>query len=336
MRLEVKIPVGIMSLVKRFPYYVLVLAACLFLVGTAAGVGIQAYSGDTIPLSGYSPTSNTVYLFLTGPNLPVNGVALNDITKRADQGGFTTVSVTGEDDSWSYKWHTNSLNGHLDDGTYTIWVVNSPSDRSNLQNAEYATISVTLGSPTISVNSAVTITQVTPGSFAISSEPNESSVSINGQYQGKTPLVVENIEPGTYEVSVSKFGYTPYSVKVTLGSGERGEISATLPAERGTIIVNSTPAGARVSLDGADAGISPVTLPNVLPGNHTVALALDGYVPVEQQVAVTAGMTSPLVIQLSPVSIIPTLPVKAPGLLAGTLVALMLAAAMICLRPRSP
>ncbi|MDD1685847.1 PEGA domain-containing protein [Methanoregula sp.] len=325
-----------MAHIRRFPAGLLVLAACLFLAGTsAAGVGIQAYSGDTVPLSGYSPTSNTVYLFLTGPNLPVNGVALNDITKRADQGGFTTVSVTGEDDSWSYKWHTNSLNGHLDDGTYTIWVVNSPSDRSNLQNAEYATISVTLGSPTISVNSGVTITPVTPASFAISSEPNESSVSINGQYRGKTPLVVDNLKPGTYEVAVSKFGYTPYSDSINLGSGEQGVVRATLPAERGTIIVNSTPAGARVSLDGADAGISPVTLPNVLPGNHTVALALDGYVPFEQQVAVTAGTTSPLEIQFTPVSIIPTLPVKAPGLLAGTLVGLMMAAVLLSIRPRS-
>ena len=126
----------------------IILISCFLLTGTAAAQGIQAYMGDTIPLSGYSPSSPFVYLFLTGPNLPENGVALNNINLRADQGGFTRVAVDGSNDMWSYKWGTNSLGGRLDEGTYTVWVVNEPEDRSNLGNAEYATISVTLGSPT--------------------------------------------------------------------------------------------------------------------------------------------------------------------------------------------
>ena len=51
----------------------------------------QTYIGDTVRLSGYCYTSPTVYLFLTGPNLPANGVALDNINSRADQGGFTEV-----------------------------------------------------------------------------------------------------------------------------------------------------------------------------------------------------------------------------------------------------
>jgi len=58
---------------------------------------IAAYIGDTILLSGYSYGISTVYLFLTGPNLHVNGDALNDITARADQGHFTEVNVDGND-----------------------------------------------------------------------------------------------------------------------------------------------------------------------------------------------------------------------------------------------
>ncbi|HEX3000933.1 MAG TPA: hypothetical protein VHN82_00955, partial [Methanoregula sp.] len=142
------------------------LLACLLLAGTAsAGVGIQASMGDTIPLSGYSPTSINVYLFVTGPNLPANGVALNDITKRADQGGFTVVPVQG-DDRWTYNWHTSSINGRLDDGTYTVWAVNGPNDRSNLQNAEYGTISVTLGRPTISASMSTGTSSGTTSSAA--------------------------------------------------------------------------------------------------------------------------------------------------------------------------
>ena len=76
-----------------------------------------------------------MYLFLTGPNLPVNGVALNDITARADKGYFTEVSVDSND-HWEYPWGTNAIDERLDAGTYTVWVVNRPLDRSQLAKAD--------------------------------------------------------------------------------------------------------------------------------------------------------------------------------------------------------
>jgi hypothetical protein len=305
-----------------------VLLSSLLLAGTVSAAGIQAYMGETVPLSGYSPTSNNVYLFLTGPNLPVNGVALNDITKRADEGGFTVVSVDGMNDMWSYNWHTGSVNGRLDAGTYTVWVVNGPNDRSNLQNAEYGTISVTLGSPTIAIS-----TQTIPGSLAISSAPSDASVVINGEYKGKTPLTLDNLDPGSYTVALSKFGYTSSQATATIRSGERAEITASLPAERGTLVVNSTPMGANVSVDGALAGITPVTLDNILPGNHTVSIAKDGYVTTVQQVTIAAGRTISLDAALESSSPVPAFPLRTPGLTAGTLLALC-AALIACTQGR--
>ena len=107
------------------------------LTGAAAANGlIQTYIGDTVPLSGYCYTSSTVYLFLTGPNLPSDGVALDNIYSRADQGGFTEVSVDSND-HWKYDWDTGSLGGRLDAGTYTVWAVDGPNDLSNLNQAQY-------------------------------------------------------------------------------------------------------------------------------------------------------------------------------------------------------
>lgn len=316
----------------------LVLVACLLLTVTASAAGIEAVSGDTIPLSGYSPTSNQVYLFLTGPNLPTNGVALNDITKRADEGHFTVVQVRGEDDSWSYKWSTSNIHGRLDDGTYTIWVVNGPNDRSNLQNAEYGTISVTLGKPVISASTSGGISARSSSptcSLVITSDPADCSVVVNGEYKGKTPLSVGNLYPGTYDVNVTKFGHMPYSTTVQLTDGAEATITATLPAERGTLIINSTPSGAEVSLDGAVAGITPVTLINVLPGGHNLTITLGGYTPVQQQVEVAAGVTTPVTVTLQPVSPLAALPMKTPGPTAATLAGLCAAAgAIACLHYR--
>lgn len=306
----------------------LFLVACLLLTATASAAGIEAVSGETIPLSGYSPTSNQVYLFLTGPNLPTNGVALNDITQRADEGHFTVVSVMG-DDSWSYKWHTGNIHGRLDDGTYTIWVVNGPNDRSNLRNAEYGTISVTLGKPGLSagISGGITAGAASPSSsLVISSDPSECSVVVNGEYKGKTPLTVGNLYPGTYTINVTKFGYMPYSTVVELITGAEATVTAFLPPERGTLSVNTTPEGAQVLLDGAVAGSAPVTLINVLPGEHNLTVTKEGYIPVQQQVMIEAGRTTPVSLTMSAVSPLQALPIRTPGFVIATLAGLLFAA----------
>lgn len=112
----------------------------------AASDTIQASMGDVIPLHGVSHSSDTIYLFLTGPNLPANGVALNDVTKRADQGGFTTVDVDS-DQKWVYHWDTSRLNNRLDYGTYTVYVVTDPVDKSRLAGHPFSTLSVYLTNP---------------------------------------------------------------------------------------------------------------------------------------------------------------------------------------------
>jgi hypothetical protein len=311
------------------------LISCILFSGTVSATGIQAYLGDTIPLSGYSPTSPYVYLFLTGPNLPANGVALNNINRLAEEGGFTRVAVDGENDMWSYKWGTNNLGGRLDEGTYTVWVVNGPNDRAHLSNAEYATISVTLGSPSISLDSAAT--QAVPPSLEVSSEPSDASVSVDGQYLGKTPFTTDKFEAGTYTITVSKFGYSPYTTNASFENGKTTLITATLPAQPGSLTVITDPAGATIGIDGKNAGISPVTITDLAPGNHTVAITKDGYNPSEQQVTVASSLTRQVTVSLSPVSpLAAILPMKTPDPLAGMLLGICAAVVTLaCSRQRS-
>ena len=190
-------------------------AGIVFLVSSAAGSpGIQAALGDKVTISGYSYGSPWVYLFLTGPNLPVNGVALNDITKRADQGGFTIVDVDGNN-HWVYNWNTASPGGRLDAGTYTIFVVNGPNDRSRLAEADYSTISVTLGEPSIAVE-----TPTLPGGMDLRSVPDGASLVVNGEYRGKTPMTISDLAAGTYNVTFSRFGFVEVSTPVPGPAGK--------------------------------------------------------------------------------------------------------------------
>ena len=279
-----------------------ILAVCcllVVLVGLAAASGsVQSYLGNTVKLSGYSSSSSTVYLFLTGPNLPANGVALDNIYRGTDQGGFTQVSVDSND-RWEYDWYPG---GDLDAGTYTVWVVNSQTDKAHLSEAEYSTISVTLGVPSISV-----ATPVVPGSLDLRSVPDNVSVTVNGNYKGKTPVVVSDLDPGTYQVAFSKFDYEQFSTPAKVESGSNTEVTATLVPKTGSLIINTTPSGAAISIDGTPSGTAPITLNSLTAGNHTVNATLDGYIPFEDQIREVANqtVTSEIALQKPTATIIP-------------------------------
>lgn len=308
--------------------FLLVLLVCGPAVPSCcAGVpaGIRTTMGDEVPLSGSCTSSPFVYLFLTGPNLPENGVALNDISKRADRGYFTKVSVDG-DDRWSYRWHTGSINGRLDEGTYTIWVVDAPNDRSRLASADFRTISVTLGKPSITVD-----TPSLPGTMDLKSDPDGAMVTVNGQNRGKTPLRLEGLLPGSYTVIFSLPGYRETSAQVTVQGGAVFEVTATLGPETGSLFVNSTPPGARVLLDGSVAGFTPAVLENVTAGNHTVTLEKDGFGTVTRQVSPSSGLRVPVDAVLEPLpaatatgATLPA-PTRAAGAAAPAVAALLLA-----------
>jgi hypothetical protein len=302
---------------------IILVIGCLTLTSSAsASVGIVAYRGDTITLQGYSYGSPMVYLFLTGPNLPVNGVALNDVSARAEDGHFTEVSVD-DNDHWIYNWDTNRIHGRLDTGTYTVWVVNGPNDRSRLNNAEFSIIIVSLGTPTIT-----TATRAIPGVLVLNTTPEGASVVIGNDYRGSTPLTIEGIEPGTYTVTFSRFGYAKLSTPVHVVAGETTEVTGTLLPLTGSLEITTSPPGAQVLLDTVNRGISPLTLANLTNGNHTMTIVNEGYVTTEQMVRIIPGRTTQITVMLVPVS--PSnreiFPVSGPGpaiLIAGFIVILL-------------
>src|SRR4030042_253278 len=120
---------------------VALIALLLFFSGAVISGQTQAYLGDVVTLSGYSYTGNTVYLFLTGPNLPPNGVALDNINRYADQGGATQADVDGNG-HWVYLWNTGAPG--LDPGSYTVWVADGPAAVSRLSPVGYRPLYIIL------------------------------------------------------------------------------------------------------------------------------------------------------------------------------------------------
>ena len=71
-------------------------------------------------------------------------------------------------------------------------------------------------------------TQATTASLVVDSRPAGSSVVINGQVAGTTPLTVESVSPGTLTIRIERPGYRPYTETVELKAGERRRVAASL------------------------------------------------------------------------------------------------------------
>lgn len=126
---------------------IFVVILLMALVAVPAASAVTVYPGSEVTLGGTSTGSDTVYLFVTGPNLPVNGGRLEDPhtpVRSGDPAGFTVATVDA-DDRWTYRWRTGEAG--LDPGTYTVYAVDAPVDRSNLAGHGYTTIPVALGIP---------------------------------------------------------------------------------------------------------------------------------------------------------------------------------------------
>ena len=306
---------------------VFIVMLALFSGGIAAGA-TQTYMGDIVKLSGYSYAGDTVYLFLTGPNLPVNGVALDNINRLADQGGSTRVDVDA-DGHWVYQWNTGATGGTLDAGTYTVWVADRQTDRSHLSTADYNTITIGLSVPSLTAGttggSGQTSEQPQPGSIEFNAVPDGTSVVVNNEYKGMTPLTVSNLSPGTYKVTLSHFRYAALSVPVIVRAGSVSEVNATLVALTGSLFVNTTPAGAQLTLDGFPAGISPATLPNITQGSHLLNVTKEGFITQTIPVQVTTNQTTSVDVVLLPSGGIGAAGFLPSTVAAGILVALLFA-----------
>jgi hypothetical protein len=142
------------------------------------------------------------------------------------------------------------------------------------------------------------------GRLTVQSTPAGADVSVNGQPRGQTPLALD-LPLGRYKVAVSRAGHRTESREVTISSARpTPTMSVRLPPEatrepapvareaeatgQGRLEIVSRPAGARVTIDGRQVGVTPVQT-SVQAGARAVRLELDGYAPWSTTVRIEPG-----------------------------------------------
>lgn len=99
-----------------------------------------------------------------------------------------------------------------------------------------------------------------PSHLVITSTPTKATVSIAGEEQGVTPFTLR-LNPNTqHNITLSKPGFRSNQKTVTLKPGEQQNISATLEAILGTLVLNVEPSDAEVFINGKFVGNGDVKL----------------------------------------------------------------------------
>lgn len=155
----------------------------------------------------------------------------------------------------------------------------------------------------LSLTGEVRASAAPTGEVVVSSHPAGAHVAIDGTDQGVTPLVVA-LPVGRHRVQVTSTTGTPQTLEAEVTAGARWtrhlelapSPSAAAALVTGALRIDTAMAGAAVWIDGAPAGRTPLTVPALGAGPHSVRVQFATGSIVDRQVALGAGETVSLVL----------------------------------------
>ena len=139
--------------------------------------------------------------------------------------------------------------------------------------------------------------QPAAGELTLSSVPSSANVTLDGEFQGQTPLTLALSPDHAHRLEVFKPGYKRYSSSVELPAAGSDQQTVTLQAELGEVRFSISPANAVLRIDGKRARNSnqTVSLPAVA---HTLEVSLDGYATVRRSVTPRPGLAQRVEVRL--------------------------------------
>jgi len=140
---------------------------------------------------------------------------------------------------------------------------------------------------------------VTPGQALIDSSPQGAQFQVDGRSDPSwvTPFNVTALGPGKHIISANKSGYSSEIRSVDVAAGSKTSLTLHLTPVNALMVVNSTPPGAEVLLDGKPTKLVTPAQFAVAKGSHTLLLRKQGYL----EETVTADLGPAQNFQYSPV-----------------------------------
>jgi len=126
---------------------------------------------------------------------------------------------------------------------------------------------------------------VREGILVVNSDPPGAMVYLDGEPVGEAPVKAEHVAVGEYLLKVVKRGYETSSDTVAIKKDVTLTVDEKLARARGVLRVTSSPENVSVSIDGIQAGVTPVVLEHVSGGEHKLTLSRPNFEPYEAAVS---------------------------------------------------
>jgi len=161
------------------------------------------------------------------------------------------------------------------------------------------------------------------GRLMVRSAPAGARVIVDGRDRGASPASVSGLKQGEHRVRVLHDGYTAAERRVVLstsqpslaltvplaktpappvapkpGSGQPAKadaapkLGAKASAEAGSLVLESRPTGATAFVDGKPVGTTPLTMPEMKAGDHTVRFELEEHRSWTASIKVVGGTSN--------------------------------------------
>jgi hypothetical protein len=290
----------------------LVLLACLMLIIPVTGYTVPRI--QTVPgCSGVSATAPAGYGEISFVSTPPGAwISLDGQLLHSTGGGFVIPMMTPATTNAAAGSHTVMI-GLPSGSGYSDY---SSSVTVCDQQVTYVTatlvpITTTVPTTAAPVRAGITFAQVPvqgtttlPVSVTTTVTQAASTTTVGGQVVTATTV---SDAPATTTTSVQS--------ATAQGTSAAGS-SAQAAGSTGSLSVTTTPPGAMVFIDGSQVGVSPVKVPGLSAGAHTVLMKLAGYSDLQAAVQITAGQVQEYSTGLSPATPgnpAPTATVAAPG-----------------------
>ncbi len=138
------------------------------------------------------------------------------------------------------------------------------------------------------------------GLVLLRSSPSNASVTVDGVYQGQTPLEL-TIPPGAnHRLVFFLNGYQEANRQISTSAAEESSVSVTLEPILSSVLISATPADAELFINGTSRGNANQNI-ELLAASQTIEVRREGYVPYTTTFISRPGFEQKLAVELKTV-----------------------------------
>ncbi|MCA9539981.1 MAG: PEGA domain-containing protein [Myxococcales bacterium] len=132
----------------------------------------------------------------------------------------------------------------------------------------------------------------------VETRPARVEIYLDGRlmHEASTPVTIGGLAPGEHTLRVAAPNHEPAERTFTVGEGEERALAVELVEKVATtrLVVESEPGGARVFIDDKPVDQTPLRVPDIEPGPHSLRIEKTGHLPRTVKVELEAGRENKL------------------------------------------